>query len=102
MKMRVRKRARERLASGVPVASEVLNNEGRPHHSISVIPSASEGPNQTRGSHKLTLALNRVLVSPPPSTRFGMTSAMFRVKVGRQFHFAGNELKNSREPFLTS
>jgi len=24
------------------------------------------------------------------------------VKVGRQFHFAGNELKNSREPFLTS
>ena len=40
------KRARERLASGVRVASEVLNNEGRAHHPISVIPSASEGPHQ--------------------------------------------------------
>jgi len=27
---------------------------------------------------------------------------MFQMKVGRQFDFAGNELKNSREPFLTS
>jgi hypothetical protein len=27
---------------------------------------------------------------------------MFQMKVGRQFYFAGNELKNSREPFLTS
>jgi len=25
---------------------------------------------------------------------------MFQLKVGRQFDFAGNELKNSREPFL--
>ena len=39
-------RARERLASGVRVASEVSNNEGRGHHPISVIPSASEGPHQ--------------------------------------------------------
>src|SRR5882762_6880238 len=39
-------RARERLASGVRVASEVLNNEGRGRHPISVIPSASEGPLQ--------------------------------------------------------
>jgi hypothetical protein len=41
-----RERARERLASGVRVASEVLNNEGRGHHPISVIPSASERPHQ--------------------------------------------------------
>ena len=27
---------------------------------------------------------------------------MFQMKVGRQFDFARNELKNSREPFLTS
>jgi len=27
---------------------------------------------------------------------------MFQMKVGRQIDFAGNELKNSREPFLTS
>jgi hypothetical protein len=40
------KRARERLASGVRVASEALNNEERVHHPISVIPSASEGPHQ--------------------------------------------------------
>jgi hypothetical protein len=39
-------RARERLASGVRVASELLNNEGRAHHPISVIPSASEGRHQ--------------------------------------------------------
>ena len=31
-----------------------------------------------------------------------MTRAMFQMKVGRQFDFAGNELKSSREPFLTS
>ena len=31
-----------------------------------------------------------------------MTRAMFQMKVGRRFDFAGNELKNSREPFLTS
>src|SRR5207244_5724261 len=39
-------RARERLASGIRVASEVLNKEERVHHPTSVIPSASEGPHQ--------------------------------------------------------
>src|SRR4026209_1951905 len=63
-----RERARERLASGIRVASEVLHNERRAHHPISVIPSASEGPHQnswitqaTWGAHPCTREVPRRL-----------------------------------------
>jgi len=58
-------RARERLASGIRVASEVLNKEGRVHHPSKCHPERKRRDlTKTSGSHKLTWALNRVIVRP--------------------------------------
>ena len=97
-------RARQRLASGVRVAREVLNKEGR-SSKMRVIPSASEGPHLNFWITQANLAIQhcrREVPRPRNHSGFGMTRATLQLKVARQFDFAGNELKKSREPFLTS